>query len=111
MAAMSTILSPQDRRRLAEAHCIHEQYLYQCLTGRRDMSPVEARRIEADSGGELTRQMLCTKTWMHIWPELVGADAARETQSESARATPEPNDWPPLEERRIEPRATNKQEA
>lgn len=45
-----------------------------------------------------------------------GADTAIDlaptpAPDDNLRATPEPNDWPPLEERRIEPRATNKQEA
>lgn len=34
------------------------------------MGPAEARRIESESGGVITRQMLCQKTWRGIWPEL-----------------------------------------
>ena len=60
-----------ERRRLAEQVGLNEQYLYQCLSGRRDMSAVEARRIETVSAGVLTRQMVCQKTWALIWPELV----------------------------------------
>ena len=68
---MSTPNTPDDRRRLAAAHGLSEQYLYQLLTGRRDMNPAEARRLEEESGGELSRRMLCQKTWHRIWPELV----------------------------------------
>lgn len=67
---MSTEITPEVRKRLAEQHGVSEQYLYQCLTGRRDMNPAEARRLEEASGGELTRVALCQKTWAAIWPEL-----------------------------------------
>lgn len=66
----ANLITPERRRQLAVQVNAHEQYLYQCLTGRRDMNPAEARRIEAETRGELTRQMLCQKTWMGIWPEL-----------------------------------------
>jgi DNA-binding transcriptional regulator YdaS (Cro superfamily) len=67
---MTTQITPEKRRELARAHGLSEQYLYQCLTGRRDMSPAEARRLEHESGGVLSRRMLCQKTWEGIWPEL-----------------------------------------
>lgn len=67
---MSTQITPARRRELAEKYRLSEQYLYQCLTGRRDMNPAEARRVEQESNGVLSRQMLCQKTWMGIWPEL-----------------------------------------
>ena len=34
------------------------------------MEPVKARRLEVESKGELTRQMLCHKTYAGIWYEL-----------------------------------------
>lgn len=67
---MQTEITPEIRRYWAERLNASEQYLYQCLTGRRDMGPTEARRIESESGGVITRQMLCQKTWHGIWPEL-----------------------------------------
>lgn len=70
MRLMSNEITPEKRKHLAEKLGMNEQYLYQCLTGRRDMGPIEARRIERESDGELTRQMLCQKTWRGIWPEL-----------------------------------------
>lgn len=68
---MTNQITPNNRRKeLALKLGISAPYLYQCLTGRRDMGPIEARRIEAESHGELTRQMVCQKTWRLIWPEL-----------------------------------------
>lgn len=67
---MSKEITPSERKALAEKVGVHEQYLYQCLTGIRDMNPANARRIEDESGGAITRQMLCQKTWRGIWPEL-----------------------------------------
>lgn len=75
MSGMSKPLTPEDRKRVAAATGIDEQYLYQCLTGRRDMNPERARKAETDSNGEVTRQMLCQKTYAGIWPELAEAKA------------------------------------
>lgn len=66
-------LTPDDRKRLSAVTGIDEQYLYQCLTGRRDMNPERARKAEDETNGELTRRMLCQKTYAGIWPELVEA--------------------------------------
>ena len=54
---------------------MNEQYIYQCLTGRREMSAAEAVRIEQASEGAVTRKMVCTSSWADIWPELIGANA------------------------------------
>lgn len=70
MRRMSNEITAEKRKQLAEKLKLNEQYLYQCLTGRRDMGPIEARRVETESDGVLTRQMLCQKTWRGIWPEL-----------------------------------------
>ena len=72
---MNTQIPPDERRQLAEKVGINEQYLYQCLTGRRDMSASEAVRVEMASDGRLTRQMVCQESWQSIWPELVEAQA------------------------------------
>lgn len=37
------------------------------------MSPSEAMRLETSTGGELTRAMLCQKSFKAIWPELAEA--------------------------------------
>ena len=67
---MQAQISPEKRRELAAKHGVNEQYLYQCLTGRRDMSPAEAVRLERESKGVLTRRDLCQTTWQSVWPEL-----------------------------------------
>ena len=73
---MDTNITAAERKVLAKKHGLNEQYLYQCLTGRRDMKPQEARRVEAESGGRLKRQELCQNSWREIWPELVEDQAA-----------------------------------
>jgi len=72
---MNTQITPDERRQLAEKVGINEQYLYQCLTGRREMSAFEAVRVEQASDGRLTRKMVCQASWQAIWPELVEAKA------------------------------------
>ena len=67
---MENQITAARRRQLAEKLRVSEQYLYQCLTGRREMGPAEAMRLETESGGELTRVMLCQKTHAAIWPDL-----------------------------------------
>ena len=70
---MNTQIAPDERRALAEKVGMNEQYLYQCLSGRREMSAWEAVRIEQESKGKITRKMLCQGSWKSIWPELVEA--------------------------------------
>lgn len=72
---MNTQITPDERRQLAEKVGINEQYLYQCLTGRREMSASEAVRVEQASDGRLTRKMVCQASWQAIWPELVEVKA------------------------------------
>lgn len=67
---MQKEITPSERKAWADKLDVNEQYLYQCLTGVRNMNPEKARRIEVESGGALTRQMLCQETWRGIWPEL-----------------------------------------
>ena len=74
-AGMNTSITPDERRELAEIVGMNEQYLYQCLTGRREMSAWEAVRVEQASGGRITRKMLCQGSWAAIWPELTEAQA------------------------------------
>lgn len=65
--------TPQQRAELASRTGVGEAYLYQCLTGRRDMNPAEAYRVERETGGLVTRTMLCQSTWLGIWPEIAQA--------------------------------------
>jgi DNA-binding transcriptional regulator YdaS (Cro superfamily) len=72
---MSTF-SAADRSRLAKVAGINEAYLYQCLTGRREMGARVAVQVELATGGEIKRWHVCSKTWDQYWPELVGAEGA-----------------------------------
>lgn len=74
---MSTITA-QDRKRLADQAEVSEQYLYQCMTGRRAMDAEEAVRVEECTGRALRRWHLRPNDWHRIWPELIGADGAPE---------------------------------
>jgi DNA-binding transcriptional regulator YdaS (Cro superfamily) len=69
-------ITVSDRKRLAEKIGVNEQYLYQCLTGRRDMDHAVAMQAEKDTDGELKRQMLCQKTYQLVWPDLEPLDQA-----------------------------------
>ena len=77
MAAMLCKISPADRRRIAQATGVDDRYLYQCLTGRRDMEPARAVRIELAMQGEVTRFDLCQKNGAGIWPEQYQARRER----------------------------------
>jgi DNA-binding transcriptional regulator YdaS (Cro superfamily) len=68
---MNTQITPDERRQLAEKVGINEQYLYQCLTGRREMSAWEAVRVEQQTEGRVNRKMVCQGSWQSIWPELM----------------------------------------
>ena len=74
---MDKQITPKRRRELAEKHGVSDPYLYQCLSGRRDMNPAEARRLEEESRKELRREWLCQKTWPGIWPELARTRKAK----------------------------------
>lgn len=65
-----TDITPSERRELAAKHGVNEQYLYQCLTGRRDMNPAAALRLETATKGRLSRKALCQSKWRSVWPEL-----------------------------------------
>lgn len=66
------IIDSAERRRLAIKAGINARYLYQCLTGIRDMGADEAVRVEAALDGKLRRWDLCRNTWHRRWPELRG---------------------------------------
>ncbi len=70
---MKTPITAAERKRLADLAGINEQYLYQCLTGRRDMSTEEAVRLERVTSGAIARVDVCQRTFRDRWPELVGA--------------------------------------
>lgn len=68
--------SPQERAELAAVLHRSADYLYQCLTGRRSMSPKEAVRAERLTNGRLRRWHVCPNDWHETWPELIGAEGA-----------------------------------
>ena len=76
---MEKQITPAQRRAIAAKVGVNEAYLYQCLTGRRDMNPAEALRVELESGRAVTRQMLCQRTWRGIWPELASKVGKKKT--------------------------------
>lgn len=74
---MSKVLSPDDRRRLAEKAGVNPASLYQALTGRgTPFSPAKCVEIENDTAGELRRWDLRPADWHRNWPELVDAEGA-----------------------------------
>lgn len=84
---MEAHITPEERKRLAEQLGLNEQYLYQCLTGRREMKPAEAMRAEQETQRKLTRQMLCQKTCRAIWPDLGSASTRSPTNHPGDRAS------------------------
>jgi DNA-binding transcriptional regulator YdaS (Cro superfamily) len=71
------VLSPEDRRRIAEKVHVNPATLYQALTSKgAGFSPAECVRIEHDSELELRRWDLRPKDWHLIWPELIGMEGA-----------------------------------
>lgn len=79
-------ITAAERKELAELVGSDEQYLYQCLTGRKAMKPEEAVRIERASSGRLRRWHLRPNDWPRIWPELIGAEGAPEVQDDQQAA-------------------------
>jgi DNA-binding transcriptional regulator YdaS (Cro superfamily) len=77
--------TPKDRAELAALACINEQYLYQCLTGRRVMDAKEAVRVERVTSGRLRRWHL-RHDWADTWPELVGSFDAPKPVESAAKA-------------------------
>lgn len=84
---MKPQITSERRKQLSQKHGVNDQYLYQCLTGRRDISPAIAMRLELETKGELKRQMLCQKTYSSIWPNLKPWDGIeRRTTNADRRA-------------------------
>lgn len=64
-------ITAAQRIELAQALGINEQFLYQCLSGRRAMNPKQAVSVELATEGRLSRRMVRPNDWHLIWPELV----------------------------------------
>jgi DNA-binding transcriptional regulator YdaS (Cro superfamily) len=78
-------MQAKDRKALAEELGLDEQYLYQCMSGRKAMKPADAVQAERASGGRLRRWDLRTADWHLIWPELVGTEGAPQVPTEEGR--------------------------
>lgn len=76
-------ITPKERAELANMAGCSEQFLYQCLTGRKSMDAKEAVRVERATGCRLRRWQLRTKDWHETWPELIGAEGAPPVPAES----------------------------
>lgn len=79
-------MTASQRAEFADRFGVSEPYLYQCLTGRKDMRPQEAVRLEQESGGELRRWSLRVNDWWLVWPELTRAKGAPKVPSFKAGA-------------------------
>lgn len=69
-------ITASERQAIATELGLNEQYLYQCLTGRKDMRTDEAVRVERESGNRLRRWHLRTNDWWKHWPELIDTEGA-----------------------------------
>jgi DNA-binding transcriptional regulator YdaS (Cro superfamily) len=82
MGVMSEI-SPKERSELARIAGVNEQYLYQCLSRRRDMDATLASKVE-----ELTKKRLrrwdLRRDWYETWPELRRLKGAPEVPAQAA---------------------------
>jgi len=63
-------VTPTERAEIAATVGMNEQYLYQCITGRKAMKPTEAVRVERMSRGRLRRQDLRPNDYWEVWPDL-----------------------------------------
>ncbi|RQO57991.1 hypothetical protein DBR47_14460 [Paucibacter sp. KBW04] len=75
-----------DRNEIAALTGVNEQYLYQCLTGRKDMKTREAVRVERLTGGKVRRWHLRKSDWWLHWPELINAEGAPAVPQEQPAA-------------------------
>jgi len=62
-------ITPAERRAIAVALGLHEQYLYQCLTRRRETPTEHCPGIERASGGKLLCEQLRPDVLWHRVPD------------------------------------------
>lgn len=68
-------IKAKERATLAALIERDEQFIYQCLTGRRQMDATMASRLEKLSAGRVRRWDV-RRDWAETWPELVGIPGA-----------------------------------
>lgn len=78
--------TPEARRQMAAEIGCNERFLWQCLTGRNAMQPLDAVQVEVQTRGKLRRWHVRPKDWHLIWPEIVGQEGAPPVPTEPARA-------------------------
>lgn len=89
-------ITPAERRAAAAAIDLHEQYLYQCLTGRRALPMERCPQVERAFGGRITVEQLRPDVrWVRVpdpdWPHAGGRPcidvaAPREAAEDAAAA-------------------------
>lgn len=70
MARMKTEFTAEERSSIVDKTGVNAAYLYQCLTGRKDMKPADAVRVERKAGIVGLRLSLRQRDGHEIWPEL-----------------------------------------
>lgn len=71
-----SIVTPQERAEIAKASGVDDQWLYQCLTGRKEMAGPTALVVESVSGQRIRAWHLRQRSWWKHWPHLIGAEGA-----------------------------------
>lgn len=69
-------ISPTKRAELARKLGLNEQYVYQCLTGRKTLHASMCPAFEVASDFEVRRWDLRPHDWHQIWPDLIGTEGA-----------------------------------
>lgn len=82
-------MTASDRARIAAAVGMHEQYLYQCLSGRRPVPIERCVAIERATAGAVMRWDLRPHDWRDIWPELAARADAPGAQATVAVSLPQ----------------------
>lgn len=70
------MLTVAERIELAKKAGVSEQYLYQCLTGRRGMRANLAVHVSRVSEGRIRLWDLRSADWWTVWPDLIGTAGA-----------------------------------
>lgn len=82
MAHMKTEFTAEERDAIVSKTGVNPAYLYQCLSGRKDMKPRDAVKLERKAGIVGLRLALRQRDGREIWPEL--AEQLTQQQSEAA---------------------------
>lgn len=76
-----TAIDPAERQVIADKAGLNAQYLYQCMTRRRDMDALQAAMLERISEGRVRRWHV-RRDWHLVWPELIGSEGAPPVKGE-----------------------------